>query len=92
MSNAISWDNQHFSLGRWILSLTFFRSKIFICFFIFLSFPKEYGIRGWGEEGGSGGWGLEVSFFWERQPVGTQLTLVQYVCLKKQLNPADAFF
>ena len=23
---------------------------------------------------------------------GAQLTLVQYVCLKKQLNPADAFF
>ena len=44
MSNAISLDNQTFSLGIWIRSLTFFRAKIFICFFISLSFPKEYGI------------------------------------------------
>ena len=35
---------------------------------------------------------MEVSVFWEGQPVGAQLTLVQYVCLKKQLNPAEAFF
>ena len=44
MSNAISLDNQTFSLGMWIRSLTFFRAKIVICFFISLSFPKEYGI------------------------------------------------
>ena len=47
MANAMSLDNQKF-LGWWILSLTFFSSKIFVCFFISLSFLKEYG-------GGGGG-------------------------------------
>ena len=78
------WIIKHFFLGRWILSLTFFGSKIFICFFISLSFPKEYGRVGGGGGGvGSEGWGLEMTVFWEGQPVGAQLTLVQYVCLKK---------
>ena len=49
LSNAISLDNQTFlSLGMWILSLTFFSSKSFICFFISLSFPKQYGRKGVG--------------------------------------------
>ena len=78
----------------WILSLTFFRAKIFICFFISLSFPKEYGIY----KGGGGG------EFRELGPAGVSvlggatcrgsvdLGSLQYVYLKKQLNPADAFF
>ena len=71
MSNAISLDKRFF-LGWWILSLTFFSSKI--------SFPKQYGIKeGWG--GGGMGLGLEVTVFWKGQPVGGQLTLVQFVCL-----------
>ena len=65
---------------------------IFICFFISISFPKEYDNVLWGR--GSGGWGLEVKVPWEGQPIGAQLTFVQYVLKKKQLNPADhdAFF
>ena len=55
MANAMSLDNQKF-LGWWILSLTFFSSKIFVCFFISLSFLKEYG--GGGGRGGqeAGAW------------------------------------
>ena len=78
------WIIKHFFLGWWILSLTFFSSKIFVCFFISLSFLKEYG-GGWGGGGASGGWGLEVTVFWEGQTVGGgQLTLVQYVLWKKK--------
>ena len=44
------WIIKHFFLGWWILSLTFFSSKIFVCFFISLSFLKEYG-GGWGGGG-----------------------------------------
>ena len=42
------WIIKHFSLSWWILSLTFFSSKIFFCLFISLSFPKEYGRVGVG--------------------------------------------
>ena len=67
--------------------INFFSSKIFICFLISLSFPEEYGIRG--EGAGLESWGLEVTVFWKGQLVGGQLTLVQYVHLKKkQFNPA----
>ena len=46
----------------WILSLTFFRAKIFIRFFTFLSFPKEYGISagGGGEFRGLGPGGVSL--------------------------------
>ena len=47
---------QFFQVSWWILSLPFFSSKVFICFFISVSFPKEYD---WG--GGGGCWGLEVT-------------------------------
>ena len=51
------WTVKLFFLSWWILSLTFFSSKVFICFFISVSFPKEYnrGVQG------AGTWGLEVT-------------------------------
>ena len=75
--------------------INFFQLQIFYLFlyFFFISQRIQYkGLAGGGGGGSSGGWGLEVSVFCEGQPVGAQLSLVQYVCLKKQLNPADAFF
>ena len=88
MSNTISLDNQTFIAWYVDSFINFFQSQNFYLSFIS---QRKYGIRrggGWN----SGSWGLEVSVFWEGQPVGAQLTLVQYVHLKKQLNPADAFF
>ena len=96
ISNAISLDNQTFLAWYVDSFINFFQHQNFY-FFLYFSFISK---RIWYKRGcvcvcgggSSGGWGLELSVFWEGQPVGAQLTLVQYVHLKKQLNPADAFF
>ena len=97
MSNALSLDNQTFLAWYVDSFINFFQHQNFY-FFLYFSFISK---RIWYKRGcvcvcvgggSSGGWGLELSVFWEGQPVGAQLTLVQYVHLKKQLNPADAFF
>ena len=74
----------------WILSLTFFSTGIFICFFISLSFSKEYGIK----VGGGGFRGLGpggVSLLGGATCRGS-VDLGSVCSFKKQLNPADAFF
>ena len=75
------WIIKHFFLGWWILSLTFFSSKIFVCFFISLSFLKEYG--GGGERGGQEAGAWRWQSFGRGRLWGGQLTLVQYFLWKK---------
>ena len=102
MSNALSLDNQTFLAWYVDSFINFFQHQNFYFFLYFSFISKRIWYKrgcvcvcvcgGGGGGGSSGGWGLELSVFWEGQPVGAQLTLVQYVHLKKQLNPADAFF
>ena len=91
MSSAISLDNQTFLAWYVDSFIHFFQSQNFYLFLYFSFISQRIWYKG-GGGGSSGGWGLEMSVFWEGQPVGVQLTLVQYVHLKKQLNPAEAFF
>ena len=70
----------------------FFQLQNFICFLISVSFPKAYGIRREWEGGGVRGLGPGGDSLLEGATCRGQLTLVQYVHLKKQFNPADAFF
>ena len=93
MSIAISLDNQTFLTWYVDSFINFFQLPNFYLFLYFSFISQKIQYKGWGRGDGGGGEKFRrlgpggVSLLG-----GAQLTLVQYVCLKKQLNPADAFF
>ena len=57
-----------------------------------ISLDNQTFLTWWVDSWGFRGMGPGGVSLWEGQPVGAQLTLVQFVCLKKQFNPSEAFF